>query len=272
MRNLTCVMSVGAVLAAAAGAMGQLSYTTPGSVYGNTFDTLASATSGLTNPWTNDSTMPGWFLYGAQNTAITTYAAGDGSNATGGFWSYGSLVAGGPPSTERALGGLGSGSTYFSNPTPASGAVAGWIAFGVTNNTGSTLTDFSVSFRGEQWRANNASAQTMVLEYGFGATFATVGTWIAPGGSFDFTSPVPLTAGAIDGNAAGLVTGLGGNISSLAWLNGDTLWIRWTERNDAGNDHGLAIDDFSFSARVPAPSALAVLGLGGIIAGRRRRN
>jgi hypothetical protein len=28
---------------------------------------------------------------------------------------------------------------------------------------------------------------------------------------------------------------------------GDTLWIRWVEKNDMGNDHGMAIDNFSFS-------------------------
>ena len=40
-----------------------------------------------------------------------------------------------------------------------------------------------------------------------------------------------------------------------------TSWLRWVERNDAFNDHGLAIDNLSFTA-VPEPASLALLGLG----------
>jgi hypothetical protein len=55
-------------------------------------------------------------------------------------------------------------------------------------------------------------------------------------------------------------------------LIGDTLWIRWVERNDNGNDHGLAIDDFSFSASrsvtpgvIPEPASLLVWGGVGLL-------
>jgi hypothetical protein len=55
------------------------------------------------------------------------------------------------------------------------------------------------------------------------------------------------------------------------------LWVRWIERNDVGNDHGLAIDDFSLSAAVaavPEPQSWALM-LGGLAALgfiARRRN
>lgn len=257
-----------AVAMTAGTAMGQLSYSTPGSAYGNTFDTLASTGTG--NAWTNNTTFPGWFLFNSTGAAITAYNAGTGSSNTGSFYSFGSTGSG-----ERAFGGVASGGGYFGSP--ASGAVAGWIVFGATNTTGLTLTEFTVGFNGEQWRdGGNGTpvAQTMVLEYGFGATFAAVGTWIAPGGNFDWSSPVFTNTGAgaaVDGNVAGLVTGRGGTISSLNWLNGDTLWIRWVERNDVGNDHGLAIDNMSFSANVPTPGAAALLGIGGLMICRRRR-
>ena len=105
----------------------------------------------------------------------------------------------------------------------------------------------------------------MVLEYGFGSTFSTVSSWTAPGGNFDWSSPVVgSTAAALDGNVAGLVPGKGGTISNLTWPAGGTLWLRWIENNDVGNDHGLAIDDFSFStvaaAVVPEPASLLVWG------------
>lgn len=248
-----------AALATAAGA--QISYS--GGTYSQNFDSLASTGSNI--PWTNDVTLPGWSLFISTGAAAPSYNANNGGATTGTFYSYGSTDA-----TERALGGLGSGGTYFGSP--ATGTVAGWIAFAATNDGTSTLTEVTVNFDGEQWRnGGNLNPQTMVLEYGFGATFGAVATWTAPGGSFDWSSPVTgSTAAAVDGNAAGLVSGRGGTISNLTWDVGDTLWIRWIEVNDPGNDHGLAIDNFSFSA-VPAPGAAALLGLGGLLVGRRRR-
>jgi hypothetical protein len=112
-----------------------------------------------------------------------------------------------------------------------------------------------------------------VLEYGFGNAYATVANWIAPGPAFNFASPtVGSVAAALDGNAAANRTAdLGGTISNLTWDVGDTLWVRWTEVNDAGNDHGLAVDNFSISttSTVPEPTSLvfvllAVLSLAGV--------
>lgn len=235
----------------------QVIYNTASSIYLQNFDTLAS--SGTTITWGNNTTLPGWFLYRqpAPGTDITAYAAGTGSSSTGSFYSFG--AAG---SSERAFGGVGSGGTYFGSP--ANGAVAGWIAVGLVNNTGQSLKQFNVNYAGEQWRDGGATAaQTMRFEYGWGGSFTTVGTWTAPGGIFDWASPVVSgSAGAVDGNSAGRVPGRGGLISGLDWGPGETLWLRWVEVNDPGNDHGLAIDDFSFVA-VPEPTGAAMwTGLG----------
>ena len=213
-----------------------------GSTYSQNFDTLA--TSG-TNAWTNDSTIAGWSLFDKNSAAIPTYNADLGSSNTGSFYSYGSTN-----STDRALGGLASGGAYFG--TPAAGTVAGWIGFAATNTSGSTINTLNVNFNGEQWRnGGNATAQSMVLQYGFGSNFGTVATWNTPGATFNWTSPVATaTAAAVDGNVAGRVGNVGGALSSLNWVANDTLWLRWIENNDAGNDHGLAIDDFSISATV----------------------
>jgi hypothetical protein len=237
--------------------------------YTQNFDTLA--TSGTANAWANDSTLPGWSLFAqpAPGNPIATYAGGDGSSNTGAFYSLGSTG-----STDRALGGIASGGAYFGSP--ASAAVAGWWAVDVANNTGSTIDAFTVSFDGEQWRnGGNATAQTMALQYGFGASFGAVSTWISPGGSFDFTSPTTgATAAALDGNAAANRTaGLGGTISNLNWANGSHLWVRWVENNDAGNDHGMGVDNFSFSGHaVPEPATIALGSLGflGLVFGARR--
>ena len=236
--------------------------------YSQNFDTLANTG---TSTWANDSTITGWYLYNSWGAAITSYTTGNGGGTTGSFYSYGATSA-----ADRALGGLASGGAYFGSP--ASGALAGYIAVALQNTSGSTFDSFTISFDGEQWRnGGNATlaAQTMQLQYGFGATFAGVSTWNSPGGNFDWASPVTAaTAAAVDGNVAGLVASRGGAISSVTWNNGDTLWIRWIENNDVGNDHGLAVDNLSLSyTLVPEPGtmALGVFGAAGLLALALRR-
>ncbi len=238
-----------------------ISIASAGSAYTQNFNGLAS--SGTTNAWTNDSPLQGWSLFRQPipGTAISTYSAGTGSSTTGGFYSFGATG-----SNDRALGGLGVGA-YFDNPAPDT--IAGWIAVSFSNGSDGSFDGFQVSWEGEQWRnGGNTSAQTMVFEYGLGSTFNTVASWEAPGGLFDFSSVVNSgTAGAVVGNSAGLVAGRGGSVSNLSWAANDTLWLRWVEKNDVGFDHGLAIDNFRFtaspaSASVPEGGAtLAMLGL-----------
>ena len=81
-------------------------------------------------------------------------------------------------------------------------------------------------------------------------SFETVPAWTSAGTEFDFTSPtVMMAASALDGNAeANRVAGLGGTISGVTWNASDTLWVRWIEVNDTGSDHGLALDNVTFSA------------------------
>jgi hypothetical protein len=236
-----------------------VSISSAGSPYTQTFDTLAVTGSA----WNNGSTLPGWSLFSqpSPGTPIATYAAGNGSSTTGSFYSFGATG-----SSERALGGVGSGGAYFGSP--ATGAIAGWIAVNFINASGGTFDGFNVLWNGEQWRnGGNSTPQTMAFEYGFGASFGAVSSWTAPGGGFDFTSVVnTATAAAVDGNVAGLAAGLGGPVSNLTWNDGESLWLRWAEINDAGNDHGLAIDDFSFAATAPASVAdggttFALLGM-----------
>jgi len=223
------------------------------SSYSQNFDSLASSGAAMT--WSNDVTLPGWFLFRQPANgpvAITSYAADSGSGNSGSFLSYGSTK-----SSDRALGGLGSGGNYFGSP--GNPAVAGWIALALTNNSGTTINALDLSFNGEQWRnGGNASAQSMVLEYGFGSTFGAVSNWIAPGGNFNWPSPVASsTAAPVDGNVAGNGGGResnrGGSLQNLGWLAKSNLWFRWIENNDSGADHGLAIDDLSITLGASLP-------------------
>lgn len=210
--------------------------------YSQSFDSLPS--SGAATGWANDSTLPGWSLFRrpAPGTPISSITPGTGSSNAGAFYSFG-----GSGDSDRALGGVGSGGTYWGSPSTST--VAGWMAVALTNDTGASVDAVTVAFEGEQWRdGGNTSAQTMVMEYGFGAAFESV-AWSAPGGNFDFISPIHSAAATLNGNdAANRVAGLGGALGGLPWSAGETLWIRWIENNDAGNDHGLGIDNFSLTS------------------------
>ena len=119
--------------------------------YSEDFDSLP--TTGTSLAWANDSTIPGWSLFSQPEpgTAITTIDAGTGSSTAGSFYSFGST-----DSMERALGGVGSGGTYFGSP--ASDAVAGWMALALVNDTSATIDDLYLNYTGEQWRRANSSA------------------------------------------------------------------------------------------------------------------
>lgn len=227
--------------------------------YSETFDSLTTVTTPAT-AWVNDSTLPGWSLFISTGAAAPTYAADNGGSNAGTFRSYGSTG-----SSDRALGGLASAAAYFG--APPSGNVAGWIALALTNSSATAYDSFTLHFDGEQWRnGGNTSAQTMSLQYGFGASFGAVSAWVAPGGSFDWASPViGATAAAVDGNVAGKVGGVGGTVAT-SWAAGDTLWVRWIDNNDVGNDHGLAIDNLTLSVTaVPEPGSWSLM-LAGLVA------
>lgn len=243
-------------LFASLGAQAVVVLGSPASVYGTNFDNLSSTA------WTNNSTLPGWSLLRGDNfataSAVTSLVIGAGTSTTGAAYSFGAASA-----ADRALGSLGS-----------NGTGAHWYLLGLSNGSAASFDSFTLRYDGEQWRnGGNATAHSLVLEYGFGASSAAVTTWMPSG--FDFTGPVAsTTAGAIDGNVAGLAANLGGTVV-LDWQAGQTLWLRWRDANDVGSDHGLAIDNLSFSVTaVPEPStyALMLAGLGavGFLARRRR--
>ena len=108
-----------------------ISITAAGSIYSQNFDALAS-TAGTGIVWANDSTLPGWSLFQRTWAAVATYSVDGVNSGTGSFYSLGTTS-----SPDRALGGLASGSPYFGSP--ASGAIAGWIAASFVNNSGGIL-------------------------------------------------------------------------------------------------------------------------------------
>lgn len=226
---------------------GTISLTTAGVAVSENFDTLSNTAGSTTN-----TTLPtGWFTTETGGGARDNeqYAVDTGGSNTGDTYSYGA-----PGSTDRALGGLQTGTLI-----PVIGA-------SFTNTTGQTLTSLLVAFTGEQWRLSTLNrVDRLDFQISFNATDLTTGTWIDIN-TLDFTAPVtgPAT-GALDGNLAANRTQISATISSadipgLSIANGATFWIRFNDLNASGADDGLAIDDFSITgiAAAGSPGSLAI--------------
>jgi hypothetical protein len=267
-------------------------YSSAGASYLQSFDTLPNtpqnASLGATPAgWKDDDPAPpagnfsiqGWYLHhptvqteggfnGHQRMRI-----GAGTSNTGAFMSWGSSG-----STERGLGMLSS------NTMADLGTTDGNSYYGarLTNNTGRLLTSFTLSYTGEQWRDGGTTTtgslpQSITFDYSRSATSIedALATFTdVP--LLDFTGPrFGATAGtAYDGNLAANRTAIGPvTVTGINWQAGTDLWIRWTDLNNAGNDHGLGIDDLKFTAEIPEPSSCLLLLLGAIamLASPRRR-
>ncbi|MBI1761578.1 MAG: putative Ig domain-containing protein [Acidobacteria bacterium] len=211
-------------LAAAWAASGTpVSLTVINSAYTQNFDTLA-------NTGTSSTVPTGWAFSESGTNANTTYTAGTGSSTTGDTYSFGAAA-----STERAFGGLQSGSLV-----PTIGAC-------FTNNTGTTVTSLLISYTGEQWRLGTAGrADRLDFQYSLDATSLTTGTWTDVD-ALDFNSPFTTTIGALDGNAAANRTAISSTITGLSIANGATFFIRWNSFDATGADDGLSVDDFSLT-------------------------
>ncbi|MBI5385470.1 MAG: hypothetical protein HZA90_12395 [Verrucomicrobia bacterium] len=203
-------------------------------VYSQNFNSLAA--SGTANTWANNVTLPGWQAVRQFNVAVTAYRAGTGSDNAGAIYSYG--VAG---SSDRALGSVASGST--SN-----------LAYAVyfLNDTGAAQSGIKVSYVGEQWRnGGNTAQQQIFCDYQVSATAPALdadigGAWQAFPTLDCFGPTFSATATALLGNdPTNQVAFTDVELTGVTVPAGQVLVLRWLDFNDAGNDHGLALDDLT---------------------------
>jgi predicted extracellular nuclease len=207
-------------------AAGTISLTTAGTAYTQDFNTLA-------NSGTSSTVPNGWDFYELGTNRNITYTAGTGSSLTGDTYSFGSTG-----STERAFGGLRSGSL---NPT---------IGANFTNNTGVAITSLAISFTGEQWRAGVSgrnAADALYFQLSTNATSVITGTWTSYTALNYNSTNISTTVGLLDGNAAANRTFVAATITGLNITNGASFWIHWTDSDITGADDALAIDDFSLT-------------------------
>lgn len=236
---------IGLAVAALAGAQAQVVYTSGN--YTQNFNSLPS--SGNTT-WTNNTTLTGWFAQ-TDNSTVSLVTANSGTTTTAGLYSFGNGT-----STDRALG-YAPTNAFFGNPGN------GYVGVRIQNGNAFSLTSFNLSYTGEQWRLENgAVAGTLTVQYKVNATSILDATGWTTISALTFTSPKTTgTTGALNGTASGNFTALSAANISASVSPGDTLFIRWGDANDTGNDQFVAVDDVVFSA-IPEPTTWLLIGLG----------
>lgn len=207
------------------------------------------------------TTFEGTKLGGTGTTGMNL-VADDGTNNSGAVHSLANTGT-----AERAAGMLASGTNI-----PGVGVE-------IRNGSGLAWTTVTVTFVQEDWRSSTSVQNVMAASWGrtgggMSATDYISSAAMAAVTSLDLVGPAAVaTNGALNGNDP-----LNQHIRNFTFvLNtplaaGDSLFIRWQDVNDAGNDADLAIDNFEVRATaVPEPATIAVLGLGAAALLRRRR-
>lgn len=224
-----------------------ISYASAGSNYTQNFDNLYG-TVPANNTTVAATTLPnGWSFVEAGTNANTTLRNDNGSSGTGDTY-----LDGATNSNERAIGSYASGSL-----TSQYGAT-------FTNNTGVTLTQFTLTYTGEQWKDGGSAASilnTLSFAYAINPASLTSGTYTNVT-NLDFTAVVNNISSDVttDGNAANRRTGKTFTVTGISWPAGQTLCIRWTDINEVGNDDELAVDDLTFSAVGAATPLITATG------------
>lgn len=247
--------------ALAASAHGAISLT--GGTYTENFDglqttaTLASATGVQTT-----LSSIGWDVARAAGTSATAmpYTTEAGTGNSGGIRNVGQTTG----ALDRALGSLASGSN-----APVFG-----VAF--TNNTGDIIDGFVLVFDAEQYRSSTVQQNVLTFAWGTSTGGATASNYLTS----------PSLTNLVDGNITGNAPVSGSNGALYTLLNddqtvlvtgisvgvGETIFLRWTDADNTGNDATLAINNVRFTPSVvPTPATVALLALGGLVGARRRR-
>lgn len=205
-----------------------------------TFSFSTKGPQELDQPPIAASATAGWSIYSNVGSPLF-FMVDPGTSGTAGAYSYG--VADG---ADRALGFLG-----------GTRVVRGGLR--LVNTSGQTITQFTLSFVGEQWRTASSSADNFLrVEYRINSVpfdlSSTATHTVVP--ELQFSSPI--TGGldsALNGNAAENRTLKSATVTGISWPVGAMLVIRWADTNSGGSDDGLAIDDVVFYAPTVASAA-----------------
>lgn len=218
----------------------------------NTFSNVISTTTGVQTSLgpVVSTNLNGWFgakIAGAGNPDLV---ANDGSSSSGALYNYGTTG-----DTNRSLGALATGTT-----TAAFGAL-------ISNSTGVTLNSIILNLTGKFWRSSTTEVNTLNFAYGVvdGVTVNNNNFLTAVAGtnlpSANVVGPAPVVSnGPLDGNNPTNQVLISNVVIPVTLAPGETMFFRWQDFNNGGNDAGLAIDDLSLTAstNLATPSVATV--------------
>jgi hypothetical protein len=230
----------------------QAAFTAIGTPYTQNFNTLPNTVDGSTSPWTNNTTLTGWYIDEGIGGTCGGTACDDQPTIEA---SYTTLNNGGntyiyASGTDRSLGSRAAGSTGTNH-----------IGIRLVNSTGVAITSVYVDYVGEQWSIaeNGANLNTLVFSYQTGATVTslTAGVWTNVT-ALDFNQiytsaqSAGMGGSACAGSSAQCLA-LDGNVSAnrrriqgcinVAIPAGQEIMLRWSDLNDPANDHHMQLDD-----------------------------
>ncbi len=242
---------------------GQIS-TTPSSypypavnfVYTQNFSNLpvtSNYLSGITGkgPYFLGSSHPGLQgLFMAQTSgsnAALNFATSSGSNAIAGIFSYGT--------TNAAIRGLGSLAS-------SAGAYVFGISF--TNNTGTIIEQFEIEFTAAQWRKGGSGRiNEWTFTYHISSTNNVLETLTKKDTSINFTSvQTSIGTAALNGLLTANQQQKKDTLFNLNWKPGEHLILKWQDKDEVGNDDGMALQQLVCRAlTMPDNTAPTVIAL-----------
>ena len=228
------------VLSVADVARSQVIYDGTGLSYTQNFDSSGTSTA----PWTDNSTLPGWYLNSTTLGIPSSLAVSTGNNSSGNVFNVG--VAGVNPITERALGWLTTSTTG-----------TGYVGVQLQNESGQNYVgDVSITLTIEQWSARNVNPDSVFIDDK--ANLVSTGnqltstswTTLATVPSPNLSNTGGGTTHFIDGNAPGNFTTVTETVTftgASPWNSGSHLWFRTRDTVISGNNDLNAVDDASIS-------------------------
>ncbi len=209
-----------------------------------TFSFTSKGPQALDQAPINALAAAGWSLYANVGTPLF-FAVDAGGSTTPSVYSYGTNG-----SQERALG-------FLANSTRTSRAGLRFL-----NSTGSTITQFTLSFAGEEWRSGGTlNANTLAFGYQIQSAAFDIdnGSGYTAITALNFNSPTNYAQGAaLNGNLTAN-RALVSAVVNVSWPAGQILMVSWRDSDSTGVDDALAIDDVAFHATPATPVTPLVL-------------